>query len=222
MAAGLMAMFGFRIPENFNYPYMSKSITEFWRRWHMSLGTWFKEYVYIPLGGSRKGMVRTFLNIFIVWFLTGLWHGASFNFIAWGMYFCFFLLIEKAGFLKVLGRLPGFISHIYALFVIYAGWLLFAWGDIKGHRVFLKAMAGMGEAGVNSNATMYLVMGNIVLLIMLIAGSTNIPAKAGTWVCSQSKICRCILPPLFVAVIFIISVSYLVNGTYNPFLYFRF
>ena len=90
MAAGLMAMFGFRIPENFNYPYMSKSITEFWRRWHMSLGTWFKEYVYIPLGGSRKGMVRTFLNIFIVWFLTGLWHGASFNFIAWGMYFCFF------------------------------------------------------------------------------------------------------------------------------------
>lgn len=222
MAIGLMAIFGFRIPENFNYPYMSKSITEFWRRWHMSLGTWFKEYVYIPLGGSRKGMPRTFLNIFIVWFLTGLWHGANFNFIAWGMYFCFFLLIEKLGFLKLLGRLPKFTGHIYALLVIYAGWFLFAWEDIKGHKVFLKAMAGMGEAGLNNNATMYLVVSNIVLLIMLAGGSTNIPAKAGIWVCSKSKICKCILPPLFVAAVFIISVSYLVNGTYNPFLYFRF
>lgn len=222
MAIGLMAIFGFRIPENFNYPYMSKSITEFWRRWHISLGTWFKEYVYIPLGGSRGGMARTFLNIFIVWFLTGLWHGASLNFIAWGMYFCFFLLIEKLGFLKILGRIPAVLSHIYAMVVVYGGWLLFAWEDITQHRVFLKAMAGMAEAGLSSNAAMYLVVSNIVLLIVLIIGSTDIPARAGAWICNKNEICKGLLQAVFVAVVFIISVSYLVNGTYNPFLYFRF
>lgn len=222
MAIGLMAIFGFRIPENFNYPYMSKSITEFWRRWHISLGTWFKEYVYIPLGGSRRGMARTFLNIFIVWFLTGLWHGASLNFIAWGMYFCFFLLIEKLGFLKILGRIPAVLSHIYAMVVVYGGWLLFAWEDITQHRVFLKAMAGMAEAGLSSNAAMYLVVSNIVLLIVLIIGSTDIPARAGAWICNKNEICKGLLQAVFVAVVFIISVSYLVNGTYNPFLYFRF
>lgn len=222
MAIGLMSIFGFRIPENFDYPYMSKSITEFWRRWHISLGTWFKEYVYIPLGGSRKGLPRTFLNIFTVWFLTGLWHGASLNFIAWGMYFCFFLLIEKLGFLKILGRIPAVFGHIYAILVVYAGWLLFAWEDITQHRVFLKAMAGMGEAGLNSNATMYLVVSNIVLLIFLIIGSTNIPARAGAWACNRNETCKGVFQAVFVAVVFIISVSYLVNGTYNPFLYFRF
>ncbi len=188
MAIGLMAIFGFRIPENFNYPYMSKSITEFWRRWHISLGTWFKEYVYIPLGGSRRGMARTFLNIFIVWFLTGLWHGASLNFIAWGMYFCFFLLIEKLGFLKILGRIPAVLSHIYAMIVVYGGWLLFAWEDITQHRVFLKAMAGMAEAGLSSNAAMYLFVSNVVLLIVLIIGSTDIPARAGAWICNKNEI----------------------------------
>lgn len=222
MAIGLMAIFGFRIPENFNYPYMSKSITEFWRRWHISLGTWFKEYVYIPLGGSRRGMARTFLNIFIVWFLTGLWHGASLNFIAWGMYFCFFLLIEKLGFLKILGRIPAVLSHIYAMIVVYGGWLLFAWEDITQHRVFLKAMAGMAEAGLSSNAAMYLFVSNVVLLIVLIIGSTDIPARAGAWICNKNEICKGLLQAVFVAVVFIISVSYLVNGTYNPFLYFRF
>ena len=222
MAIGLMSIFGFRIPENFDYPYMSKSITEFWRRWHISLGTWFKEYAYIPLGGSRKGLPRTFLNIFTVWFLTGLWHGASLNFIAWGMYFCFFLLIEKLGFLKILGRIPAVFGHIYAILVVYAGWLLFAWEDITQHRVFLKAMAGMGEAGLNSDATMYLVVSNIVLLIFLIIGSTNIPARAGAWVCNRNETCKGVFQAVFVAVVFIISVSYLVNGTYNPFLYFRF
>lgn len=222
MAIGLMAIFGFRIPENFNYPYMSKSITEFWRRWHISLGTWFKEYVYIPLGGSRKSLPRTFLNIFIVWFLTGLWHGASLNFIVWGMYFCFFLLIEKLCFLKILGKIPAVFGHIYAMLVVYGGWLLFAWEDITQHRVFIKAMAGMGEAGLNSNGTMYLVVSNIVLLAILIIGSTDIPARTGSWICNRNETCKGVLQAVFVAVVFIISVSYLVNGTYNPFLYFRF
>ncbi len=222
MAIGLMAIFGFIIPENFNYPYMSKSITEFWRRWHISLGTWFKEYVYIPLGGSRKKMPRTFCNIFIVWFLTGLWHGASFNFIAWGMYFCFFLLLEKTWLLKILGRIPAVFGHIYAILVVYAGWLLFAWEDITWHRAFIKTMAGMASAGFSNRSTMYMLVSNIILLVILIAGSTNIPARAAKWICGRNEICKSILQAAFVAVVFIISVSYLVNGTYNPFLYFRF
>ena len=150
MAIGLMAIFGFEIPENFDHPYESKSITEFWRRWHISLGSWFKEYVYIPLGGSKKGMGRTFFNIFVVWFLTGLWHGASVNFVLWGLYFCFFLIMEKTWLLKALQKLPRAVSHIYALLVLYFGWLLFAWEDIHGHRVYLKAMAGIGSGGMIS------------------------------------------------------------------------
>jgi len=222
MAIGLMSILGFTIPENFNYPYMSKSITEFWRRWHMSLGTWFKEYVYIPLGGSRKSMLRTFVNIFIVWFLTGLWHGASWNFIAWGMYFCIFLLIEKMGLLKLLSKLPSFLGHIYALIIIYGGWLLFAWEDIAHHKIFVKAMAGITEAGFVNRNTLYIITSNILLLIFLMLGSTSIPAKAGAWICSINEIFANVLKTLFLVTIFILSIAYLVNSTYNPFLYFRF
>ena len=222
MAIGLMAIFGFDIPENFDYPYMSKSITEFWRRWHISLGTWFKEYVYIPLGGSKKSMARTFINIFTVWFLTGLWHGASWNFIAWGIYFCLFLVLEKLGLLKILDRLPALVSRVYALTIIYFGWLLFAWEDIAHHRVFIKAMTGSAGAGFVNNNTMYLVVSNAVLLALLIIGSTNIPAKLGTWVCLKNEVLAVILKTLFIVGVFLVSVAYLVNGTYNPFLYFRF
>ncbi len=222
MAIGLMSVFGFKIPENFNYPFMSKSITEFWRRWHISLGTWFKEYLYIPLGGSRNGNMRTFLNIFIVWFLTGLWHGAGLNFIAWGIYFCLFLIIEKLFLLKIFKRLPSFISHIYALAVTYFSFLLFGWDDITGHRIFVKAMAGMADAGFINKGTLYLIISNAVLLVLLAAGCTNLPARAGTWLCGKNELCASLLQTLFVAAVFIISVAYLVNGTYNPFLYFRF
>ncbi len=222
MAIGLMSVFGFTIPENFNYPYLAKSITEFWRRWHISLGTWFKEYVYIPLGGSKEGMVRTFSNIFIVWFLTGLWHGASWNFIAWGMYFCFFLVAEKLGLLKILNKLPAFLRHIYALIIIYFGWLLFAWEDIAHHRNFVSAMAGRAGAGFVNTDTMYLIVSNVVLFIFLVIGSTRLPVKAGTWICNKNEILSNLLKTVFVIVVFLISVAYLVNGTYNPFLYFRF
>lgn len=222
MAIGLMSILGFKIPENFNYPFMSKSITEFWHRWHISLGTWFKEYVYIPLGGSRSGTVRTFVNIFIVWFLTGLWHGASLNFVAWGMYFCIFLIVEKLFLLKFLKKLPAFISHIYAVAITYFSFLLFAWEDITMHRIFVKAMAGVADAGFVTKGTMYLLVNNIVLLALLIVGCTNLPAKIGSWLCSKNEICAALLQILFVVAIFVISVAYLVNGTYNPFLYFRF
>ncbi len=167
-------------------------------------------------------MVRTFSNIFIVWFLTGLWHGASWNFIAWGMYFCFFLVAEKLGLLKILNKLPAFLRHIYALIIIYFGWLLFAWEDIAHHRNFVSAMAGRAGAGFVNTDTMYLIVSNVVLFIFLVIGSTRLPVKAGTWICNKNEILSNLLKTVFVIVVFLISVAYLVNGTYNPFLYFRF
>lgn len=222
MAIGLMAIFGFEIPENFDHPYESKSITEFWRRWHISLGSWFKEYVYIPLGGSKKGMERTFFNIFVVWFLTGLWHGASVNFVLWGLYFCFFLIMEKTWLLKALQKLPRAVSHIYALLVIYFGWLLFAWEDIHGHRVYLKAMAGIGSGGLISRESLYLLVSNIGLLFIMVVGCTSLPKRLITKCMKKDGIVTSLCMSIYVAGILLLSIAYLVNGTYNPFLYFRF
>ena len=222
MAIGLMAVFGFEIPENFDHPYESKSITEFWRRWHISLGSWFREYVYIPLGGSRKGMSRTFINIFIVWFLTGLWHGATLNFTLWGLYFCFFLVMEKTWLLQLLERLPRWIAHVYALVVIYFGWLLFAWEDIHGHRVYLKAMAGIGAGGWCDAQSVYLVMSNAILIVVLTIGATSLPGRIARFMTRRDGNVTALLQSGFVAVILVLSIAYLVNGTYNPFLYFRF
>ena len=222
MAIGLMAIFGFEIPENFDHPYESKSITEFWRRWHISLGSWFKEYVYIPLGGSKKGMGRTFFNIFVVWFLTGLWHGASVNFVLWGLYFCFFLIIEKTWLLKALQKLPRAVSHIYALLVIYFGWLLFAWEDIHGHRVYLKAMAGIGSGGLISRESLYLLVSNVGLLFIMVVGCTSLPKRLVTKCMKKDGIVTSLCMSIYVAGILLLSIAYLVNGTYNPFLYFRF
>ena len=222
MAIGLMAIFGFEIPENFDHPYESKSITEFWRRWHISLGSWFKEYVYIPLGGSKKGMGRTFFNIFVVWFLTGLWHGASVNFVLWGLYFCFFLIMEKTWLLKALQKLPRAVSHIYALLVIYFGWLLFAWEDIHGHRVYLKAMAGIGSGGLISRESLYLLVSNIGLLFIMVVGCTSLPKRLITKCMKNDGIVTSLCMSIYVAGILLLSIAYLVNGTYNPFLYFRF
>ena len=222
MAIGLMAIFGFEIPENFDHPYESKSITEFWRRWHISLGSWFKEYVYIPLGGSKKGMGRTFFNIFVVWFLTGLWHGASVNFVLWGLYFCFFLIMEKTWLLKALQKLPRAVSHIYALLVIYFGWLLFAWEDIHGHRVYLKAMAGIGSGGLISRESLYLLVSNVGLLFIMVVGCTSLPKRLVTICMKKDGIVTSLCMSIYVAGILLLSIAYLVNGTYNPFLYFRF
>lgn len=222
MAIGLMAIFGFEIPENFDHPYESKSITEFWRRWHISLGSWFKEYVYIPLGGSKEGMGRTFFNIFVVWFLTGLWHGASVNFVLWGLYFCFFLIMEKTWLLKSLQKLPRAVSHIYALLVIYFGWLLFAWEDIHGHRVYLKAMAGIGSGGLISRESLYLLVSNIGLLFIMVVGCTSLPKRLVTKCMKKDGIVTSLCMSIYVAGILLLSIAYLVNGTYNPFLYFRF
>lgn len=222
MAIGLMAVFGFEIPENFKHPYEAKNITEFWRRWHISLGNWFKEYVYIPLGGSRKENARTFLNIFIVWFLTGLWHGATINFTLWGLYFCFFLIMEKTWLLKLLDKIPRVFSHIYALVVIYFGWLLFAWEDIHGHRVYMKAMLGMAGAGVVNKESLYLLVSNALLMVIMAIGCTSLPKYLAKKVTKKDGVGASLCMSVYVAVILLLSIAYLVNGTYNPFLYFRF
>lgn len=223
MAIGLGHMFGFRFLENFNYPYLSKSITEFWRRWHISLGTWFREYVYIPLGGNRKGTARLICNTMIVWLLTGIWHGADWNFLIWGLYYGILLLIEKLFLKKYLERLPGWLRHVYCMFFVMLGWFIFVF-DQSGFG-YLKAMFTGAGAGLFNRETIYLFYNYGVLLIALILGSTMLPGKlAGKllerleehdWVCI-------LLRGIFYVAIFLLSVAYLVDASYNPFLYFRF
>ena len=222
MAIGLMSIFGFSIPENFNYPYESKSITEFWRRWHISLGTWFKEYVYIPLGGSKCGKSRTLFNIFIVWLLTGVWHGATLNFTLWGLYFCFFLVMEKTWLLRVLERLPRWVSHVYSLVVIYFGWLIFVWEDINGHRIFVKAMLGIGNAGWWNDETLYLLVSHAVLFLIAVIGATSLPKRIAGIILKKENVGTAVLQSMYVIVILGLTIASLVNGSYNPFLYFRF
>lgn len=224
MAIGLGNMLGFRFLENFNYPYMSKSITEFWRRWHISLGSWFRDYVYIPLGGNRCGLGKQIRNIAVVWFLTGIWHGASWNFIMWGVYFGVILVIEKFVLLKVLNKLPSIVSHIYAIFLVWIGWVIFAFDDLSRGIDYIKAMFGVNTLGfVNTNA-LYLLMNYALILIILILGSTDLPKRLAIHFVGEhgEKKVTPVVQGLFVVGIFIISVAYLVDASYNPFLYFRF
>ena len=222
MAIGLGEIFGFRFLENFNYPYMSKSITEFWRRWHISLGTWFREYVYIPLGGNRKGITRQIINIFIVWFLTGLWHGASWSFVIWGVYFGIFLVLEKVFLLKVLDKIPRVFSRIYTLIVVLISWAIFIYDDIAIGTDYLKTMFGMGQAGIVDNTALYILLSNIVLFIVLLIGSTNLPSRMTLAILGNRKTLYTVFQTSFIIVVFIWSVSYLVESSFNPFLYFRF
>lgn len=219
MAIGLGAMFGFDFLENFNYPYKSKSITEFWRRWHISLGTWFKEYVYIPLGGNRKNQI---VNILIVWILTGFWHGANWNFIFWGLYFAVILILEKKFLLKHLEKLPKLIQHFYSLILIICGWAIFAYPDMKRGKTYFKALLGLSSGGIYNTNTLYLLYTNIILLLIVIIGSTDIPKKICQKFLDNRFSIKILCQTLFIVIIFILSVAYLVNASYNPFLYFRF
>ena len=233
MAIGLGHILGFRFPENFNYPYLSRSITEFWRRWHMTLGTWFREYVYIPLGGNRKGTIRQIFNLLVVWFLTGLWHGAGWNFILWGLYFFVLLLVEKLFLLREMGRWPKIFRHIYALFFIVLGWAVFACDDMSVLFSYLQSMFGVNVAVDNGIAAYYWQSYGWLLLILVI-GSTQLPKKAVrsvcTWLCTVTgqrfpaggERLVYVLRAAGLAVLLLISVALLVSGSYNPFLYFRF
>lgn len=225
MAIGLGKMFGFHFLENFNYPYISKSITEFWRRWHISLSSWFREYVYIPLGGNRRGMAKQIRNILVVWMLTGIWHGAHWNYVLWGIYYGIFLILEKFVVGKWIQKLPGFFQNFYTMFIVVIGWVLFKCEDLSLCISYLRAMFGGFGAGFANSETVYLLYNNAVLFVVLILGSTMLPRKLAqrakeaaqrqTWVWT---FLRC----AFYAGIFVISVAYLVDATYNPFLYFRF
>ncbi len=213
MAIGLGKMFGFSFLENFNYPYISKSITEFWRRWHISLGIWFRDYVYIPLGGNRCAKLRWLFNIIVVWFLTGLWHGASFNFILWGLYFGFILILEKLFLLKKLKSLPNIISHVYVITLILISFVLFDITSLSDVFKYYKAMFNFNNVLFDKTFLYYLIP-NISLLIIGILASTPIFKN----IFSKYTILK------FITLILglIISTSFLVDSTFNPFLYFRF
>lgn len=220
MAIGLGKIFGFSFLENFNYPYMSKSITEFWRRWHISLGTWFKEYVYIPLGGNRKGMFNTIRNIVIVWMLTGIWHGASWNFLFWGLYFGAFLIVEKLFLLKILEKLPIVLRRVYTLFLVLIAWVIFSFEEMNTIIEYIKRLLGIGGS-LFDDTTIYLFYTNIILFIISTIASTDIPKRLYDniklkWNKSY------IVEDIALIVLLIMSIAYLVDMTYNPFLYFRF
>lgn len=227
MAIGLGKMFGFDFLENFNYPYISQSITEFWRRWHMSLGTWFKDYVYIPLGGSKVSKLKTYRNVFIIWFLTGLWHGASWNFVIWGLYFGLIIAIEKAGLLKILENLWRPIRHCYVILLLLISWVLFVFDDFGMGLSYLKVMFGLNNAGFfDTQFLFYIYNYGVVLILLVIASTPFIKDKHKTLKNSlnerhESLYENLIMPLIYLGILFF-STAYLVDATYNPFLYFRF
>ena len=228
MAIGLGRMFGFKFPVNFNYPYISKSITEFWRRWHISLGTWFREYVYIPLGGNRTSSFKHIRNILIVWFLTGLWHGAAYNFILWGMYFGIILLIEKkTGLLKTLERLPHFVGHIYALLLILIGWVIFEFDSMPAMGNYFKAMLGLNGAGFGDISVLYTLKEYGILLIVLILAATPLPKLVikklfDKMAAAKISFLSFVMENTFNIGVLVLTTAYLADASYNPFLYFRF
>ena len=225
MAIGLGKILGFDYLENFDHPYISRSITEFWRRWHMSLSSWFKEYVYIPLGGNRKGLPRQIVNIFIVWALTGLWHGASWNFVLWGVYYGVLLIIEKLFLLKLLDKLPAklvFIKHVYTLFFVILGWVIFNITDFSVLGKYIALMFGAGT--VNAAVTMYYLKSRAFL--MIIAAVCSLPLLNKIDGLMDKKLMfyttKDMVETFVLLILFIMSVAFLVSGSYNPFLYFRF
>ena len=233
MAIGLGQMFGFTFPENFIYPYEAKNITDFWRRWHITLGAWFREYIYIPLGGNRRGLQRQLANLFVVWLLTGLWHGASWNFALWGIYFFVLLVAEKVFLLKEMEHWPQVMRHIYGKFFIVVGWVLFAIEDFDNMGYYLQVMFGIKNSLVNEAAGYYLQTYGILLVIMAVA-STRIPIRLMNrlrrylvreepeFAVKKGKSVEFVLYSLYTFIILLISIGMLISGSYNPFLYFRF
>ena len=217
MAIGLGQIFGFRFNENFDYPYLSASVTEFWRRWHMSLTSWFREYLYIPLGGNRGGTAKTLRNILIVWFCTGFWHGASWNFILWGLYFAAWLIVEKYVLKNVLARTPAWAKHLYTILVVFVGWGIFAMEDLAVCGAYLADC--FGGAPLWSALDGYRLRSYAVTFLVLIVASTTLGKTV--WGRLPEK-ARKVLTPVLMALSLVVCTAYLVDGSYNPFLYFRF
>lgn len=219
MACGLGNMFGFEFLKNFNYPYISKTITEFWRRWHISLSTWFREYVYIPLGGNRKGIKRQIFNLLVVWLLTGFWHGAAYNFILWGLYYGIILIIEKFILMKWLDKLPSAIQHIYTLFIVMIGWTLFYFEDMGQLVSYLTCMFDFTQ-GIIGQKALSITLSSLPLFVVASLASTPLGAKLYEKVRNQGFVW--IPETAYCAVVLLLCTASLVNQSYNPFLYFRF
>lgn len=226
MAIGLGKMLGFTFPENFRYPYMADSVTDFWRRWHITLGSWFREYVYIPIGGNRKGVKRQVLNLLFVWMLTGIWHGAEWNFLFWGLWFGIWLAAEKLFLLSFLQKIPSVFRHIYAMLLVLAGWAMFSQTEADQLFLVLKAMAGFAQGGFCTQEVLYQLSSNMGLLILLCLGSTPLPARLAFRVKEQflkeSRIIAKVLETAVFGIMFFFALAFLVDSTYNPFLYYRF
>ena len=221
MAIGLGRLFGFRFPENFQYPYISRSITEFWRRWHISLGTWFRDYVYIPLGGNRKGKPRQFLNIFIVWMLTGFWHGAAWNFLFWGLWFAVLLIIEKTFLLRHLEK-SRVLGRCYVLLAVIFSFVLFDASGLSAALVCITQLLGLGGLPLSSPQAAYLLGSNALLLTAAMVGATPAPKIAAQVIARRWPRVSALLEPVMLVLLLLLCTAFLVDGSYNPFLYFRF
>lgn len=221
MAIGLGTLLGFRFPENFNYPYIAASVTEFWRRWHMTLSRWFRDYVYIPLGGNRKGMGKQLRNILIVWLLTGFWHGAAWNFLCWGLYFAALLILEKLVLLRFLEKHRIF-GHVYLLLAVVFGFVLFDASTLSGAWDCIRGMLGLGGLPIASAEEVYLLKSNALLLILAALGATPLPKRIAKALEARCPKAAALLRPVALCALLLICTAYLVDGSYNPFLYFRF
>ena len=224
MAIGLGRILGFRFLENFNYPFISKSIAEFWRRWHMSLGTWFRDYLYIPLGGNRVPVGRWIFNTLVVWFATGFWHGADWTFILWGLYFALFLVLEKFFLSKFFAKIPRVFSHIYVVVLILISFVLFSGNGVSGAISDIGAMFGAGGLPFWSAETGYYLGGYVVVLVAALIGATPVVKNTVLKIKSNKtgNLIVNILEPIFVVAMLLIVTAYFVDGSFSPFLYFRF
>ena len=218
MAIGLGKMMGFQFCKNFDYPYTSRSVTEFWRRWHISLGTWFREYVYIPLGGNRVSVAKHIRNILVVWALTGLWHGAAWNFVLWGLYYGVFLLLEKYLWGRYLERLPGWVGNLYTMFFVIIGWVFFSNTDLGAGLAYLGSLFGVGVAGFANATTLFYLKSSLLLLVICIVCSRPWAYRWYKRVAGQRPVAAAVIN----AVLLLLSIAFLVYDSYNPFLYFRF
>ncbi len=224
MAIGLGHLFGFDFMENFNYPYISTSITEFWRRWHMSLGTWFRDYLYIPLGGNRVGKGRWLFNILLVWLLTGFWHGAAWNFILWGLLFAIMLIIEKLWVNRLLRKIPKWVSHIYVLLIILISFVIFDAPDISTAFMRIASMFGAFNNKMTDMQSLYYLRSYGFILVLAIIGCTPLPRKLIERL-RKNRICKAIadvMEPIAYTLLLLVVTAYLVDSSFNPFLYFRF
>ncbi|MBO5859420.1 MAG: MBOAT family protein [Clostridia bacterium] len=221
MAIGMGKVFGFDFLENFNYPYISKSVTEFWRRWHMSLGSWFRDYVYIPLGGNRVSTFKKFRNIFVVWMLTGFWHGAAWNFIVWGLYFAVLLVIEKLWLKKYLDKSKAF-SHVYVMFLVIISFVIFNAADMGEAMRYIGGMFGFGGVPLFSAEWLYYLRSYAVVIILAIIGATPLPKKIVSKLSEKNEKLVNLAEPIVLVALMIVMTAYLVDGSFNPFLYFRF